>query len=335
MKEACEDALCPCESGRRYIECCLERHVEKGRGNPIQEINEELKKEMAARNFANLDEANRFLRDFYTRRNGKPSPDFLGLSPDQVHRLIDLPLTHAGDIVLLSRDFSAEDMTGIPAVSHCIRFLNDLASSGRLKETAAGYLPREFARRLFDDLDQSPLKPHIKFRTETDSGTVHFLRLILGIGGWMKKEKGRFSLTRKGEKAVRQGFSAGDYLDLFSAFAFKFNWGYQDGFPEFRIIQQGVLFSLYLLHKKARGFVDNHSLSPFFIRAFPMILPEARPSWGSAFYQVNSCYSVRFLERFCLYMGLIELREKQRETFARALSLKTSPFFDRLLTWKV
>ena len=335
MKEVHENALCPCESGKKYFDCCLPRHIEKSRQNPHQDWKEQLKKEMAGKDFSSLDEANRFLRVYYERRNAEPQPDFMGLSSDQVHRLIDLPYTHTTDMVVLNCDFRAEDMTGIPVVSHSVRFLTELASVQPLKATAAGNLPPDFAKPLFVDLDQTPLKEIIKFRTETDSMIVHSLRLILSIGGWIKKEKGYFRLTRKGNKAVEQGFSAADYLDLFTAFVQKFNWGYQDGYPAFEIIQRATLFSLFLLHKKARGFRKSYSLSPYFIRAFPLILVEAEPRWDDVFSQIDRCYETRFLERFCAYFGLIDLRERNPDPLERTLTLKTSPFFDRLLTWKI
>ena len=335
MKEAYENALCPCESGKRYLECCLDQHIENSRESPLQNSKEELKKAIAGKNFPSLDEANRFLRAFYDRRNSEPKPDFMGLSSDQVHRLIDLPYTHTTDMVVLNRDFRGEDMTGIPVVSNSVRFLSDLASVEPLKATAKGNLPPDFAKPLFVDLDHTSMKEFIKFRTEMDSMTVHSLRLILTIGGWVKKEKGFFRLTRKGIKSVEGGFSAADYLDLFTAFVQKFNWGYQDGYPAFEIIQRATLFSLFLLHKKARGFRKSYSLSPYFIRAFPLILAEANPKWDHIFSQIDRCYNVRFLERFCVYFGLVELRERSPDPLERTLFLKTSAFFDRLLTWKI
>lgn len=290
---------------------------------------------MSGKDFPSLEEANRFLRAYNDRRNSEPKHDFLGLSADQVHRLIDLPFSHSSDMVLFKSDFGKEDMIEIPIVSQSIRFLGDLASVEKLKATAIGNLPPDFAKPLFLEFDQSPLKKYIKFRTETDSMTVHSLRLILSLGGWIKKEKGYFRLTRKGTKAVEQGFSAADYLDLFTAFVQKFNWGFQDGYPAFEIIQRATLFSLLLLHKKARSFRKSYSLSPYFIQAFPLILVEAEPRWDDVFSQIDRCYELRFLERFCVYFGLIELRERNPDPLERTLVLKTSLFFDRLMTWKI
>ena len=335
MKEPCDGVRCPCGSGRPYVGCCLGRHIEKSRANPFPELHESLKKEMAGRDFASLDEANAFLKAFYERRNSAPSPDFLGLSPDQVRRLIQWPLTDPSDMLVFNRDLKPEDLSGIPIVSNAVRFLRDLAAAEPLKATAKGNLPPVFAKRLFDDLDDTPLKEIIKFRSEADSGTVHVLRLVLTMAGLIRKEKGSFRLTRKGRRAVEDGFSGENYLDLFLQFASKFNWGFQDGFSDFRIIQQSVLFSLYLLRKKARVYIGSHSLSPYFVRAFPMILAESNPLYGSAYSLIDRGYIVRFLERFCEYFGLIGLRVRSEDPLQRTFVFRTSPVFEKFLKWKI
>ena len=72
-------------------------------------------------------------------------------------------------------------------------------------------------------------------------------------------------------------FSSQHYIRLLRTFALKFNWAFQDGYPYLWIIQQGFLFSLFLLHKKARNFIEDISLSPYFVRAFPGIFKEFGP----------------------------------------------------------
>ncbi|MCX6561804.1 MAG: SEC-C domain-containing protein [Candidatus Aminicenantes bacterium] len=333
MEEAYEKALCPCGSGKRYVECCLNRHIEKSRENPLQNSKEELKKIMARKDFSSLEAANEFLRVYWTRRNSEPRADFLGLSSDQIHRLIDLPFTHTSDIVRFNADYETEILTEIPIVKDVRRFLDAFAGAEPLKATATGNLPREFAKALFEELDRSRLKKYIKFRTETDSLDVHTLRLVLEIVGWVRKSKGYFRLTQKGRKALDVGLSASNYLDLLSSYICRFNWGYQDRYPEFEIIQRAALFSLYLLHKKARQSVASHSLSPYFIRAFPRILAEVQSPWKNIFSIIDDCFALRFIERFCGYFGLIDVQERS-DPLGHIRILQVNGFFDRLMTWK-
>lgn len=330
-----ENAPCPCESGKRYVDCCLGLHLAKSCENPARAANEEVQKLVSGRNFDSLEAMNDFLRAYWDRRNAEPKPDFLGLSADQIHRLLDFPLQGTDALVRLNDSFGRDDMAGIPVVDNAVRFLQAMAEVEPLKATATGNLARDFANRLFDDIDQSDWKKYIKFRREADSMTVHSLRLILTMGGWLRKAKGTFRLTRKGRKSVEAGFSAADYLDLFWTFTRKFNWGFQDGYPGLEIIQRAHLFSLFLVHKKAREFMEDYRLSPHFVRAFPLVLAESERFQSDPYESISRCFSLRFLERFCAYFGLIETRSRGKDPLNRRFSFRASRFFDKLLMWKI
>ena len=330
-----ENAPCPCESGKRYVDCCLKLHLAKSRENPARAAGEEAQRILRGKNFDSLEALNDFMRVYWNRRNAEPNPDFVGLSADQIHRLIDFPFQSTDDLVRLNDSFGQNDMAGIPVVDNAVRFLRAMAEVEPLKATVAGNLARDFAKRLFDDIDQSDLKQIINFRTETDSMTVHSLRLILTMGGWLRKEKGWFRLTRKGRKSVEAGFSAADYLDLFRTFTQKFNWGFQDGYPGLEIIQRAFLFSLLLVHKKGGEFLENYRLGPYFVRAFPLALAESERFPCDPYERISRCFSLRFLERFCAYFGLIETKSLGEDPLDRSFFLKASGFLDKLLTWKI
>ena len=330
-----ENAPCPCESGKRYVDCCLKLHLAKSRENPARAAGEEAQRILRGKNFDSLEALNDFMRVYWNRRNAEPNPDFVGLSADQIHRLIDFPFQSTDDLVRLNDSFGQNDMAGIPVVDNAVRFLQAMAEVEPLKATATGNLARDFAKRLFDDIDQSDLKQIINFRTETDSMTVHSLRLILTMGGWLRKEKGWFRLTRKGRKSVEAGFSAADYLDLFRTFTQKFNWGFQDGYPGLEIIQRAFLFSLLLVHKKGGEFLENYRLGPYFVRAFPLALAESERFPCDPYERISRCFSLRFLERFCAYFGLIETKSLGEDPLDRSFFLKASGFLDKLLTWKI
>jgi len=140
------------------------------------------------------------------------------------------------------------------------------------------------------------------------------------MGGWIKKEKRYFKLTARGKKALKDGFSGQHYIRLLRTFALKFNWA---------------------LHKKARNFIEDISLSPYFVRAFPGIFKEFGPKKSEVeaikeyYRQVSRCFSVRFLERFCAYFGLIEARKKEIGPLPSNLIVRTSDFFDNFFLWKV
>lgn len=303
--------------------------------NPAAVDMEEIKKEIAGMKFSSREELNAYLLRRSHRRNSESRTDFLGLSPDQVHLMINFGFPPPPGLVVFRNDIPGPDLAGIPVVHDAVRFLRDMAASGPLRATGRGYLPVAFAKKLFEDLDHSHMKPFIKFRSEADSMTVEVLRCLLLGGKWVKKEKGHFRLTKKGDRAAKTGFTADDYFDAFSTYVRNIDWTAMDGFPEYDIIQRGVLFSLFLLHRKAKEFIRNYSLTPYVIRAFPVILREApRQDWTNEFRDIDRCWTLRFLERFCLYFGLIELEGERPDPPETTLILKTTPFFDRLIGWR-
>ena len=100
------------------------------------------------------------------------------------------------------------------------------------------------------------------------------------------------------------------------------------------IIQGGFVFSLYLLHRKARRFIEDKDLGDFFIKAFPATLSEPG---GIRFLDtsdtVRSCFSLRFLERFCEYFGFVDTQREKKTPYGFRLFVKKSAFYDHYINW--
>jgi hypothetical protein len=154
------------------------------------------------------------------------------------------------------------------------------------------------------------------------------------MGGWLKKEKHYYSLTKKGRSIVERGFSEADFFTLFKVFTRRFNWAFQDSYPSIWIIQGGFVFSLYLLHRKALRFIDAEELGDYFIKAFPGALSEAEAirllDPGDT---VRNCFSLRFLQHFCEYFGLVDTRREKKKPYGFRLFVKKSSFYDRYVDW--
>jgi len=335
MERTPETDLCPCRSGRRYEDCCLAKDYERSQLNKARISNEELQRILREKHFDSLERLQEFVRHHTEQQNRKPQSDFFGLSPDQVHRMIYFPFTRTSDIVHFASDLPAESFVAVPIVRDIMKFLSAFFREGTQKATEKGNLPRKFAEKLFEEIDTSPWKGIIKFRSEVDSWAVYSLRHILALGRWIKKERGDFRLTRNGKDAVVNGFSNQHFLKLFQTYTLKFNWPWQDRYPDFWIIQSGFLFSLFILHKKARAWVKEYSLIPYFIRAFPSILREAEGELKEYYRTILHCYSLRFMNRFCAYFGLIETQEKSVGPFRYELILRTSGLFHQFLSWMI
>lgn len=330
-----QKALCPCGSGKPYVECCLSRHQAKCRENPARALNEEIGRLISGKAFDSTAAMNEFVRAFCDRRNAEPRPEYLGLSADQVYWMVEFPLEGTERLVALNESLVPADFSSVPIVESATFFLRVLAEAGPVKATVTGNLGLHFAKRIFDEIDHTRWKRYVSFRSEEDSSIVQSLRLILTYGGWIRKTKGVFRLTRRGEKSVENGFSTSDFLRLFWYFTGTFNWAFQDRCPEFTYIQKTYLFSLFLIHRKARDFVEGHSLTPYFVRAFPQVLAEAPGFLVDAYETVNWCHTHRFLERFCADFGLIERESFSEDPFDSRFRFKAGPFFDKLLIWKI
>jgi hypothetical protein len=326
---------CPCGSDKVYSDCCWLNELLQDKKRDSRAPFEELKRAMRERDFQSLEEANRYADEVTTKYNKEPQAAFLGLSPEQLANMMYFPFEATSDVVSINTDLITPDtFKGIPIVKNTIFFLTALAEKEPLKSTTKGNLPRAFAERLFQEIDDSGFKEWIKFRSEEDSLKIMSLRHVLTLCGWMKKRKQLFTLTQKGRQILSQGFCGEHFLHLLKTYARRFNWSFQDGYPEFHRIQGAFLFSLYLLHIKAATFTEDLILFRDFVRAFPEILLEADARYTSLFEYTARCYSIRFLERFCEYFGFVESRTKElKESYRDQLFLKNTPFFRKYFIW--
>ena len=236
----------------------------------------------------------------------------------------------------LATELPSDVFEEAPVVRHALFFLSELAKVEPLKATAKGNLPLKFAKLMFDEIDDSRFKKWIKFRSEENSPKVLTLRHVLRMAGWIKKEKEKFKLTRKGHDLLETGFSERHFFHLLQIFARKFNWGFKDLYPEFRIIQAGWLFSLFVLHRKAEDFMEDVVISRAFIKAFPEIALEVDVTYVSAVEYITRCYSFRFLENFCEPFGFVTIRRKKKEdSYFERLFVKTTPLLKKYFVWNV
>lgn len=331
-----DDDLCPCGSGQDYLRCCWVREVlwekrEKSR-IPFEELREAVKD----KKFKTEDEFQSFADDMMEKCNREPEEDFLGLSSQQIYRMLHFPIEQNEDIIQINKKLPSRVFEKTPIVSGMLFFLSELAKVEPLKATAKGNLPLKFARLLFDEIDNSRFKEWISFRSEENSRTVLTLRHVLRMAGWIKKEKKKFKLTRKGHGVLAGGFSERDFFHLLQTYSQKYNWDFNDLYPEFWIIQGGWLFSLFILKKKAKAFTEDVVISRAFIKAFPEIVLEVDATYVSNFEYITHCYSYRLLENFCEYFGFVQTRrEKKEKSFSERLFVKTTPLFDQYFNWNV
>jgi hypothetical protein len=309
----------------------------------IEEVDEskfhvfdEMRSAMKGQAFESIEEAQAFADAWLERKNAEPKADFLGLSSEQLRRMLYWPFDETSDILTLNKNLSAEKIREIPIVKEATYFLRRLEDLQPLKATARGNLPRAFAREIHD---RFPEDPEFRFLIASEESDMKLsaLRHILDMCGWIKKRNQKFYLTQKGQNLNGKGFGPDDFHHLFQTYTQEFNWASRDFYPELEIIQQAFLFSCYILHRKAKTYVSPNELSIHFIQAFPTVLntEERYLSSEESHQLIQHAFYVRFIERFCEYFGLVTVEKKKKRSLQLDYSIITTPFFDELFQWKL
>lgn len=308
---------CPCGSGMKYKKCCADKPGAGGGPAETGRIMDELRKLLEGQNFASLDEANVFAGQFMQQRNHAKLDDFHGLSPDQMHRFLNFPFD-SPQLVTFPAPLPAQPDAPIMTL---FLLLADAIGEMGLKATATGNLPRAFCREAaqayFGEEEYRHWSRIGEVRTEPDFKELHVTRLVAELAGLVRKYKGKFILSRECRKILVESGPAGIYPRLFRAFAQKFNWGYQDHYPEIPFVQHSFLFSMYLLDKYGSEWKSSDFYEDCFLAAFPQLLHEVPPlgAYLSAEQQLRRCYSLRSLERFAEFFGLVEVERIGKDRY--------------------
>jgi hypothetical protein len=300
------------------------------------QVFDEMRAAMRGETFESIEKAQAFADAWLEKKNAEPNPEFFGLSPEQLRRILYRPFDETSDIVTLNKNLSSERILEIPIVKEAVYFLRRLGELQPLRATAKGNLPRAFAREIHNRFPENPQFP-FPIASEEEDAKLSALHYLLDRCGWMKKRNGKFSLTQKGEVLNRKGLAPDDFHHLFQAHTRKFNWASSDFYPELEIIQQAFLFSCYILYRKAKMSIPANELSDYFIQAFPKALnrEERYLSSEESYQMVQRCFYVRFIERFCEYFGLVTIQKKEKRSLQLDYLIRTTPFFDEMFQWKL
>ncbi|MCB0670087.1 MAG: hypothetical protein KDC80_29875 [Saprospiraceae bacterium] len=261
--------------------------------------------------------------------NNRSIPEFEGYSPLEMHKI--LHFTFAPESPIKLQKLNASDYQMIPMLNQ-IKFLTDLIQkAGEIKLTNKGFLPTRVVSELYH---QGFLKDeHIelgisKLYKETDSLAVNLTRIIVQLAGLTKKRKGKISLTKGGEEMIGDDFRL--LQSILETFATKFNWAYCDGFGDNHIGQLGYGFSLILLSKYgAEKRLDSFYAEKYF-KAYPQLLGQITPRFGTLESYSARCYSLRTFERFIYYFGLISIDKQGMGLHSKEYITKTN-LFDKLI----
>ncbi len=327
---------CPCGSGVKYKKCCAGKQEAVEQPSGMSEVMSELRELLKGQSFGSLEEANAFLSRHMQQRSQAPIDDFHGLSPEQMHRFLHFPFDTPALITFPSR----LDITPQAPIMTLFNLLVNAIGDEGLKATATGNLPRNFCREAaLAFLGEEGYGEYIRYggiNSETDFFELHVTRLVAETAGLVRKYKGKFIIGRECRKILAESGMSGIYPRLFRAFVGEYNWGYQDRYPDFQIIQQSFLFTLHLLLRYGNEWRPGAFYSDIFLRAFPMVLAEAgQPSFMTPEDLVGRCYSLRSLERFAGFLGLAEIERDPSKRFTADFRLRKLPLLDHVVKFQL
>jgi hypothetical protein len=262
-------------------------------------------------------------------QNNRSIPEFEGYSPFEMHQV--LYFTFGKDSPIQLQKLSDTDYKKIPILNQ-IKYLTDVISkTGEVKLTSKGFLPTKIVSDLYQQgfLKDKDIESGIsKLYKETDSKTVNLTRILIELGGLVKKRNGKLSLTKTSKNIL------GDNHELlqmiFLTFATKFNWAYYDGYGENQIGQLGYGFSLILLSKYGHENRLNSFYAERYFKAFPLLLDTVAPNYGTFERYSTNCYSLRTFERFLDYFGLVNIDKQGRGLDSKTYITKTD-LYDKLI----
>ena len=315
---------CPCGSGKKYKHCCL---------SPASVISDELHSLLEGQDFNSIEDAQAVTDDFMSSRNRQEQDDFCGLSPEQMYRLLYFPFD-SPDLYHFPEILSAEPEAPILIL---VNSITQAIDDKGLKATAKGNLPQKLCRDAADAYLQTRPADDIRrlFKADREDKflELNVTRITLELAGLLRKTKGRFYLTRKFKRLRDTSGLAGLYPEIFKTYCQKFNWAYQDGYPEIPFIQQSFLFTLFLLSRYGGDWKLDSFYEDCFLQAFPMIEDEVEStSWSSAEENLRSCFNHRALNLFLDLMGLASFEKLPGEKlFLRKYQIRKRPLLDEMV----
>src|SRR5574337_27963 len=294
-----KNAPCPCGSGRIYENCCLIRDVLPVGRMDAKEFSKAVLALLENRKFKSHEEAQAFIDKLTQARNAAPLDDFSGISPDQMYHFLHRPFNSP---CLINYNLGIRKFPDSPFLRLFFLLMRGVLKED-LKATSQGNLPVKFvqpaAEQYYGQEEYSKLRRYISFRTETDFSALHTVRLIAEMSGFVRKYKKRFHATKAGKRVTEQGMDGAAFFALFQAYTRKFNWAYDDRYPDIPTIQESFLFSLYLLSKYGDSLRPASFYGNLFLKAFPVALEETPDcSYSSREDTLLSCYALRTLGRF-------------------------------------
>ena len=263
--------------------------------------------------FGSLDEARDAMQAQLEQASHRAEEDFEGLTPGQMHPLLYHPF-ESEHLVTFGGRLEACPQT---AATRLLKVIAEHAGEKGIKLTPKGNFPLKVVHDAYGRLEAEGLlcdrgpPPGYRVNNEDDFPELITFHNAAELGRLLRKANGRIKPTRAVERPLARGEWGVLYRHLLYSYARKFNWGYLDRFPELNIIQTGLAFTLYLLHRYGGEPRPASFYADAFLRAFPQAIDEMAadplPLSGEPEDGVRYTWYLRTIVRTLMPLGLVAI----------------------------
>lgn len=195
-----------------------------------------------------------------------------------------------------------DKISKVPIIEQALFLLQEAGSVNGIKLTAeTGSLGRNFVQALWDKYIKKSEKD-LRFRPtrELECAEATRIHFLLSEYKYVRKFKGKVVLTEKGKAILSSGDLDTLYFDLINCAILRWDWGFEDCYPDHHFIQNSaqVLIETLLITPSIEVTAEQ-----IFETVFSK---ETKGLDQELIDDLCRCLLVRFFYRFCIPFGILK-----------------------------
>lgn len=244
--------------------------------------------------------------------NNTPLEEFQGLTPNQMDALIKQPFGKFSPI-RFKEGFGGAVLDNSPYFRLTEEFLKIIGRDGKLKLTATNSIPPKVIGELYSSrFIKDPLEAWRgnKQLRERESEVFTTLNITTRFLPFVKRQKGEFVFTKAGTSWLETMQRDVLLKELLKTFTEKFNWAYNDGFPEPHTGQIGWAYTIFLLLQYGATKRPVKFYSDLYFKAFPQLIKNypIEDFWTPES-ACQTAFTTRAVDRFIEWFGFAEVSD--------------------------
>ena len=252
-----------------------------------------------------------------------PQEKFFGLSQLQIDWIWQNRFSCQNLIFSFLPDSKSKKISS-PLLQQLLYVLSIIKEKQLIASTQNGNFKRDLVQLLYLRFFQGNGEDTTPPNSEEYVWQIVRLRFLLIEMKLIEYQKKKFFLTTKGERTVSDINSI--YEELVETLANQWNWAQGDACRQINFIQDSATFCLYHVFQSAKNWKAEHEIGFEFLKAFPFMGMDFNSGTQIEVGECILAYCIRFLEHFCVPLGLIDTREKTGK-FGAYSEYKVSSYF--------